>query len=715
MTLTAYNAARIDAPGVEPVKLLVIDFNGLTLRLCDRVFGAGADFCRFDGQVYEPLVLSWEAIGHGRIDPVNYTLEPSSAGFTLDNSVPIGGAPNVTTLFSLFDPHYATVTISRIYLHKGQAGDAGDRIDLFAGKIEDLPGMSREQVSVTCSGLELDVANRFPVAICTTEDYPGADPDDVGRMLPDVYGRARRVPALSVDAGSKTTIVDGWSATNPGNGGTAEITDGSLYPAGAFTLQIDSEQISIASRSGNILTLAASGARGYNATTAVAHDAGAACAEVQSEYIYVVAAHPVFAIDAVYVDGIRQTSGVTVYTGQTGDEKAGYPGLAVIVFDVLPIFVKQINVEINDSIAVSDTIAVSQGSHSHDSTEEVVTWRFETGVMTAGTVYNSMALTDGSFETLAGFNFVNSQVKVEKAYYESYSGPPTHVRLGMFTGTIGSGVTMRFTFCGQTLDVTTSADLVKTSWAAVGASYNTWAEINSAVGYITQLNSGNSSYVIEVWAEFQYTPSVAASPATGVAKSGAATKIGTVTLTGNSSAEVVIGTLIAADIRGWADDGAGTITGTPDALIERPDHILRHLLTVLCALPASACDSPSYAAAGAWYAANSITLAIAILERPNVRTLVNDIARQARSIEFWAAGVHHIKPITISETTNHLLSDHRIDQGQLWLSYTDRALIENKFSAVFRTGLVRACRGYRIVQGGGGQPAQYQHRSLTAA
>jgi hypothetical protein len=204
MSLSAYNAARVDAPCVEPVKLLTIAFDGLTVYLGDRVFGCGADFCKFDGRVYEPLVLSWEAIEHGRIDPVDYSLEPSSAGFTLDNSVPVGGAANITALFSVYDPHYATVTISRIYLFNGQVPGAGDRVDLFAGKIEDLPGMSREQVGVTCTGLELDIANRFPVAICTTDEYPGADPDDVGKMLPVVYGRPKRVPALAVDAGSKS-------------------------------------------------------------------------------------------------------------------------------------------------------------------------------------------------------------------------------------------------------------------------------------------------------------------------------------------------------------------------------------------------------------------------------------------------------------------------------------------------------------------------------
>ena len=46
-----------------------------------------------------------------------------------------------------------------------------------------------------------------------------------------------------------------------------------------------------------------------------------------------------------------------------------------------------------------------------------------------------------------------------------------------------------------------------------------------------------------------------------------------ITLTGNSMADSIIGGLVAADVDGWQDDGSGTYTGTPDALIERPDHI----------------------------------------------------------------------------------------------------------------------------------------------
>jgi len=108
-------------------------------------------------------------------------------------------------------------------------------------------------------------------------------------------------------------------------------------------------------------------------------------------------------------------------------------------------------------------------------------------------------------------------------------------------------------------------------------------------------------------------------------------KTGTVELVGNSVAETVIGTSVTVDVDGFQDDASGTITGTANALIERPDHVFEHLLTNLCGLSSSAINSTYYAAAGSLYSSNSINLAFALTEKPDVQELLNEIARQCRS------------------------------------------------------------------------------------
>ena len=251
-SLSAYNTTASDNPHVNVVRLCKIEFSGLTLYLCDRVFGTD-DLCTFDSQVWEPIVLDWSTVETGKIDPITYATTPGSAEITIDNNTPIGGAARFATLFATYDPHYTTITISDLFI------GASAEIDIFKGQIENIRGIAADQLTLVCSSFELDLANKFPITICNSDDYSGADPDDLGKMIPKVWGQAKKVPAIAIDAGGKTTIAEDMTDSSPGNSGTLDISDGSAFPTGAFILQVDAEQISIASRSGNTLTLAAAG------------------------------------------------------------------------------------------------------------------------------------------------------------------------------------------------------------------------------------------------------------------------------------------------------------------------------------------------------------------------------------------------------------------------------------------------------------------------
>ncbi|MDY6790539.1 MAG: hypothetical protein SWH54_04640, partial [Thermodesulfobacteriota bacterium] len=633
-TLSAFTEAAIDNPHVDVIRLVEITIGSITLYLCDRVFGDDG-LCEFNGQLYEPMVLSWGTIKAGRIDPVTYQTEPGEAGFTIDNSKPVGGAASFTALFIDNDPQYCSVIISRI--HAG-ATAAADRENLFVGHMEDIAEMTVDRTTVICSGFELSIINKFSHTIVDHTTYPGADPDDIGKMVPAIYGRPKRIPCIAVDAGGKTTIAQDMTETSPGNSGTLEVSDATALPSsGAFTIQIDSEQIRIASRSGNTLTLAASGARGYNSTTAVAHDKGAAMAEIQTAYVYLVADHPVNSIDAVYVDNIRQTSGFTTYTGQTGDEYTGYEGKAVIVFTVLPEYKKQVNIE-----ADSSSLDGNDSGHSHSSAQQTIEWYFDDAVVTDPVISNPDNICDQNLTNYATFEY-DSQCRLDKITDEQYSGPPQEYRIAMRVGTIQSGLTITGTFYGLTGlygAIATSAHNGTTKyspWTTVDGNTNTWTKLRTQTlvpMYVT--SSGvNSGTIAEVWLEVKYTPQATVSGYANVSITGA------VTLTGNSTAETVIGKLIAADLQGQPDDASGTYTDTANALIERPDHILKHILLSRCGL-SGVIHAVSYAAASTWFAANSFRLAAPILQPPNVRKLINDIAIQARSLEFWEAGEHHL-------------------------------------------------------------------------
>jgi len=135
------------------------------------------------------------------------------------------------------------------------------------------------------------------------------------------------------------------------------------------------------------------------------------------------------------------------------------------------------------------------------------------------------------------------------------------------------------------------------------------------------------------------------------------------------------------DCDGYQDDGAGTYTGTPDALIERPDHVCKHIIIAKCGLAAAQIDSTSYTASGTSYNSNSYAMGVVLLTRPDVRSLLNRIAVQARSMEFWEYGTHHLKYLDDTDTPDRILEGNRIDQGQLWVRYTPRVELQNTWTA----------------------------------
>ena len=683
-TLSAHTETAIDNPHVEPIRLLEITIGTKTLYFCDRVFGDD-NLCIFNGQLYEPMVLSWGTIKTGRIDPITYATEPGEASFTIDNSQPVGGADSFTALFADNDPQYCPTVISEI--HAGASAE-DDKDDLFAGPIEDITEMTTDRATVMLSGFESSIINRFVHSIVDDTTYPGADPDDIGKMVPQIYGQVKRVLCIAADAGGKTTIAQDMTATSPAAGGTLEVSDASALPSsGAFTFQIDSEQIRIASRSGNVLTLISADARGYNDTDAVAHDLGAPGAEIQTSYVYIAADHPVKEITTVYVDDIRQTTGFTAYTGQTGNEYTGYKGKAVVVFDALPNYLRQVNIEVDSSELDVDSSgrATGDSGHSHSSAQQTIEWFFDDATVVDTIIYNVDNICDRNFQSAASFEY-DSSCLVEKITSETYSGPPIKHRVCMRVGIIEAGLTIsaRFYYAGLTATlIATSANNLTTiysRWFDNPAILDTWEKLKARQMHVA--SSGvNIGTICEVWLEVSYVPAATISGHANVSLSGANLIIGTVTMSGNSTAETVIGERISIDGQGFQDDGSGTYTGTPDALIERPNHIRKHVLIDRCGQAASIIDTISDALANDFFQTNSYVLGFPILQRPNVRSLLNRIATQAKSLEFWDAGKHHMVPIRDTESLSKAFDGNRIDLGQIWLKYTDRVNIKNTLTA----------------------------------
>jgi len=660
-TLSAFNQTAIDNPNVDIIRLVKIDFDGLILYLCDRTWGDLGSKNIFNGQIYEPLIISWGTIDQGRIDPITFRYSPGQASFIVDNKPSVGGFDCFTSIFPTYKPHKATVTISQIF---NGATLAADEITEWEGKIEDFPAMSQETVGVTCIGYDLSIIASFEHTTASFSNYPGADPDEIGKMLPVVYGEAKKVPFIAVNVGSMTTTTEDLDTTET----IIDVTDTSSFPDSG-TLQIDNEKIDY---TGKTTTQFTGCVRGVDTTTASEHDTGATVAEIQSNYYFIID-HPIVSVPAVYVEHrssgefIRQDSSLyTIYTGQTGDEHADYLGKAVIEFNLLPYITKQINIEAIDTIDVNDTIDVSDGIGVNDNI----------GISVGGATKDCWPISgpsagrDGSTWTAywcagsTGFGF-----------------PSTNY------GTIVSQTAFAFVKTGEwgphNLYVTFgSAQVHITSYTASGS----WVRLHSVGGSWSTPISVYGGYIFDCYKVVEYNAvgakSGSAYKSGSAAKTGAAAKTGTVILTGNSVADTVIGGLVCADVQGYPADASGYY-GTNGSLIERPDYILKHILVERCGLSIDRIDTVSYDASGARYSTYFMNQAVVLLAPPNVPDLVYDIMRQCRSIVFWEAGQHHLRFIEREETTDKELIANRIDLNSMQLSYTNRTYIKNKFTAVF--------------------------------
>jgi len=554
---------------------------------------------RTDGQAFRYLLEITPPGGATRylcadaqtVDAQAYDGELLNLG-TLDESLNGIGDMSVTVLDSAANRAAVRLTAD-VKLKLWAVGTAAaDAMTRMWGEVSD-------PLSIAGGKITFDVVSRAslhdkPVTrLLNTTDFPGADPDAVGRTRPVIYGTLKGAPCLAIDAGSITTLqLDLLTAAT-----SMDVTDAAAFPASG-TVQVDIEQMTYTGKTATQLTGLT---RGANGTTAVDHDKGAKVAEIQTQYDYLVADHPVKSIDAVYVDGVRQQG--TDFTVLPNDG-----GKAKVRFNTLPTIVRQVNLVTVDGIAVVDTIGVSDGIEVLDTigVSDTIAVSDTVGVDSSTTAdsfdsFQTSTTLPVSIDTIGGFNH---------GAILDFPAPAGTVKLGQLTivaaettggintwsadgqklnilavGYSGTGGT------GSVVDTQTLFTYVKNVGVSKGGPWA--ATLNGAVrsvkikwespGYPLPTNYSwsinNVTLNRSISGVVSNTRTGAASKTGLASKTGAASKTGTVTLVGNSVADTKIGGLVTVDVTGWADDGSGTITGTPNALIDRPDHIARHILT----------------------------------------------------------------------------------------------------------------------------------------
>ena len=95
---------------------------------------------------------------------------------------------------------------------------------------------------------------------------------------------------------------------------------------------------------------------------------------------------------------------------------------------------------------------------------------------------------------------------------------------------------------------------------------------------------------------------------------------------------------VTADVTGLQDDGSGTVTGTLNAVIERPDHVFRWSIQNLLGLPSSAMDDSAFDQAGTELGnviSGGYKLAGVIQDKVLLETLWRQWMKESRTYLFW--------------------------------------------------------------------------------
>jgi hypothetical protein len=135
---------------------------------------------------------------------------------------------------------------------------------------------------------------------------------------------------------------------------------------------------------------------------------------------------------------------------------------------------------------------------------------------------------------------------------------------------------------------------------------------------------------------------------------------------------------VTAQVEGVKDDGTGTITGTANALIERPDHVFKWSILNLLGLTASDIDAASFTQAGTDFfgaIAGGYKLAGIVQKKTKIKNLWRDWELNCRSYFFWDLGKARIQLRPLNQISLPFTADKTIPTTMIRLDASGRALL----------------------------------------
>jgi hypothetical protein len=337
----SYETEKNRPDGASPILMLKTTINGVDRVLSDVAVTVPGWW------ITCAWVKSWGNLTQGVTGALDeFRISDFSATCIADPDV----SPNIVDLALVYN---LEKVVCILYLWF--AGSSDGPQEIFRGYIRDYPISDGDTICTlklqdeTVKWQETYVGRKL-----TLEDYPNADPDDVGKVIPIPFGTVKEVPALCIEAGIITSLTADITAA------ATSITLGYTTGLTGKHITIGDEILHVSSVSG----LTATVIRGHESTTAAPHKKGAQVMEKKSTpLVYISSDVPIDSFGRVNVliseRLIDITDSCTLYTGQTGSEHATYTGKAIIT---LPDFVK---IEQGGGLG---ELTVDEGSHAHPTT-----------------------------------------------------------------------------------------------------------------------------------------------------------------------------------------------------------------------------------------------------------------------------------------------------------------------------------------------------------
>lgn len=563
VTFSSRNEGLLNDRRIRMVPLLVITtYSDRTAGTVDETFYLSdrGILVQYDGAVrqFEPFVAEMgslsESMPHLPTPEDFAAMFDKTLEFKLSNQKRDGTDTTFYEAFRAKNIEMADCWFGAIFLEDGDNDadmSALAEVDVYSNRVALFEGVVEQVYDITSTAFSIRLQREHPPVINSliVDDPLTADPRDLGKRVPYVYGSVKKVPAVGWDVGFATTLAETISSTQTG---LVYLSDTTGYPtSGTFDIFVNGEKMTCngALTSATQISITT---RGVSPTIAAVHAAGETVLESTNAVTFLAAAHECDSVGNIYVRNpytgelvlISNMSASATPTVDAADTTT-VSGETVASIIWTSSELEAMLVELSAQAAVTQQAVVS---HAVTASSEFL-----------GTSSSSPILRDGDLTVgVAGNGWVG---------FEFAGGTITTQTVSVFVGFLGSGDQMRVYVSSSTTGG--SGTLIGTisgssSFTARWFRFTTSSTNERYVNY-TIVGGAGGSDVRELVKNISYTSDA---PTVG-------------TPAAIEAASVGYGLEVFADVDGVivpSPSGSNPYIASVGALIERPKDVMRHYI-----------------------------------------------------------------------------------------------------------------------------------------